>query len=110
MHQNNHKFKTIAEYPNGYIGFCHCCNSVNICYKNSLFSFGLDDYKWFYKIVTEKQCLYHFHTSHGKQMMLKTPMQNYCLLFETSELDELALMIKESMLVIDSIKNLQNQN
>jgi hypothetical protein len=110
METKTHNYKTILENEVGYIGYCQCCQMVNVCYKNSLFAFKIDDYQWFFEVVSQRKCMRQFYTSHGKELMLPTPMNNYYILFEESELNTLTEMIKESMFLIDTFKTLQNHN
>ena len=110
MTQTSHKFNTIVENQHGYIGFCHCCQIVNVCFKNSLFCFQLSEYQWFYGIIKERKSMLDFHTSHGKEIMMKTPMHNYYILFTDSELDEFSEMLKQAALLVETFRNIQNQN
>ncbi|MEA5460908.1 DUF6686 family protein [Arcicella sp. LKC2W] len=110
MTQTSHKFKTIVEHHQGYIGFCNCCQMVNVCYKNSLFCFQLSEYQWFCGIINERKSMLEFHTSHGKEIMMRTPMNNYYILFKESELDELSEMLQKAALLVETFRNIKNQN
>ena len=110
MTQNTHKFTTIIENHHGYIGYCKCCQMVNVCYKNSLFCFQLSEYQWFCKLIEERKCMFDYHTSHGKEVMMKTPMNNYYILFKESELDEFSEMLQKAMWLVETFKNVKNLN
>ena len=110
MTQNTHKYTTIVENYHGYIGYCKCCQMVNVCYKNSLFRFQLSEYQWFCKLIEERKCMFDYHTSHGKEVMMKTPMNNYYILFKESELDEFSEMLHKAMWLVETFKNVKNLN
>ena len=110
MAQTSHNFNTIVENHHGFIGYCRCCQMVNICFKNSLFCFQLSEYQWFYSLIQERKCMFECHTSHGKQVMMKTPMNNYYILFKESELEEFSKMLQQAIFLIDTFKNVKNLN
>ena len=110
METKTHNYKTILENEVGYIGFCQCCQMVNVCYKNSLFAFKIADYYWFYELVSQRKSMRQISSPNGQKWMLPTPMNNYYILFEEAELCFLTEMIKKSMFLIDTFKTLQNQN
>jgi hypothetical protein len=110
MAQNTHDFRTILTNDHGYIGYCHCCKMVNVCYKNSLFGFKLSEYQWFCSLIKERKWMSEFYTSHGKEVMMKTPMNNYYILFKECELDEFSEMLQQAMLLVGSLKTIKNHN
>ena len=110
MAQTSHKFTTIVENQQGYIGYCKCCQTVSVCYKNSLFCFQLSEYQWFCQLIEERKCMLEYHTSHGKEVMMKTPMNNYYLLFKEIELDEFSEMLRQAMFLVETFKNVKNLN
>jgi hypothetical protein len=110
MNQSSHNFKTIIEIEHGYIGYCKCCQMVNVCYKNSLFCFQLSEYQWFCQLIEERKCMFEFHTSHGKEVMVKTPMHNYYILFKQSELHEFSEMLHQAMFLVETFRTVKNIN
>lgn len=110
MTPSAHQFKTLVDHHHGYVGFCQCCQTVNICYKNSLFCLELSAYQLFSEMIQERVGMYEFHTSHGKEVMMKTPLNNYFILFKERELDEFSDMLKQACLLIETFKGVRNRN
>lgn len=110
MTQSSHKFQTIVENHHGYIGYCKCCQTISVCYKNSLFCFQLPEYQWFCKLIEERKGMLEYQTSHGKQVMMKTPMNNYYLLFKETELDEFLEMLQQAMFLVETFEYIKNLN
>jgi hypothetical protein len=61
-------------------------------------------------MIQERVGMYEFHTSHGKEVMMKTPLNNYFILFKERELDEFSDMLKQACLLIETFKGVQNHN
>lgn len=110
MAQKSHNYITIIENNRGYIGYCKCCQTVSVCYQNSLFCFQLPEYQWFCKLIEERKYMTEYNTSHGKEVLMKTPMNNYYILFKQSELDEFSEMLQQATFLVDTFKNAKNLN
>lgn len=110
MYENTHNFRTILNNEHGYIGYCHCCQMVNVCFHSSLFCFKLNEFHFFYDTINERRNMFSFCTSHGKEVMLKTPMSNYFILFTEVDLIIFEDMLRESTLLIEAFNTINNQN
>jgi len=64
----------------------------------------------FYGMIQERVGMYDFQTSHGKEVMMKTPLNNYFILFKERELDEFSEMLTQAYLLIESYKGVRNHN
>lgn len=104
----SHQTKTLSECPNGYVGYCDCCQRFNVSYNNSLFIFSEDELKGFIQIVRERFGIKPFYTSHGKEVIVQTPMKNYFLVFTESEIGELLAMMTEASLIAEANQVLRN--
>ncbi|MGK0138053.1 MAG: hypothetical protein ACI9DJ_001508 [Algoriphagus sp.] len=97
-----HDLITIVEREFGYIGYCKCCNSANLAFKNSLFCFDLPSLKYFYNTIKNGDALRSFSTSHGKDYLIHTPISNYYIMLDVEEIANLLLLINDSFLYLDS--------
>lgn len=104
----SHQTKTLSERPNGYVGYCECCQRFNVSYNNSLFIFSEGELKGFIQIVRERLGIKPFYTSHGKEVIVQTPMKNYFLVFTESEIGELLAMMTEASLIAEANQVLRN--
>lgn len=104
----NHQTQTLSERPNGYVGFCDCCQSFNVSFNNSLFIFSKAELRCFSEILRDKIGIQPFCTSHGKEIIVQTPMSNYYLVFTDAEIEELIAMINEALLLSDANEILAN--
>jgi hypothetical protein len=80
-----------------------------ISYKNLLFALSLAELKQFKAVMEEKIGFYEYPSSHGKELLFKTPLQHF-LLFSEAEILELCDLITESLLVIEARFILSNSN
>lgn len=106
----NHQTQTLSERTNGYVGFCDCCQRFNVSFNNSLFIFSKKELRNFAEILRDKIGIKPFYTSHGKEIILQTPMSNYYLVFTDAEINELIHMISEALLLSDANEILTNSN
>jgi hypothetical protein len=97
-----HSLRSLTEKPFGYIGYCPCCKKYNLAYKNSLFILSEFEIDAFCEMMIDKVGFADFETTHGKQYMMKTPMNNYYILLTEPEIDEIIAMILEVGLIIDA--------
>ena len=104
----NHQTQTLSERTNGYVGFCDCCQRFNVSFNNSLFIFSNAELRSFSEILRDKIGIKPFYTSHGKEIIVQTPMSNYYLVFTDAEINELIDMITEALLLSDANEILTN--
>jgi hypothetical protein len=110
MKRHQHDFRTLIETKNGYIGVCQTCNQYSIAYKNLLWSFEAFEIDWFEDVLKQKKYMYRFHTSHHKTLLHTTPLDNFFVLFEDTEIKEIRNMIKEVRLVVEARKQFESTN
>lgn len=103
-----HQLHHLIEWENGYIGYCPCCRTYNVAFMNSLFVLKTDEYAWFQQMLANKSCMAPLYTTHGKEVMLRTPMSNYFVLFTYDELDELLEKMTEASPLIQAHAILNN--
>jgi hypothetical protein len=104
----SHKTKTLSESSNGYVGYCDCCQRYNVSFNNSLFIFSEGEFKGFIQILQERVGITPFYTTHGKEVIVQTPMKNYFLVFTESEVEELLAMMIEASLMAETNQILAN--
>jgi hypothetical protein len=92
---NRHDLRSLVEWENGYIGHCSCCGTYNVAYKNSLFVLKAAEFDWFREVMLSREYLGTFQTTHGKEIYVPTPLQNYFILFSEDELTELLEKLAE---------------
>lgn len=102
MRHSEHQTRGILEKENAFVSHCTCCNQYNLSYKNLLFVLSLSELKQFKAIMEEKVGFYEYHSSHGKELLFKTPLQHFFLLFSESEIHDLCDLITECLLVIEA--------
>ncbi len=100
--ENSHDFKTLTENENGYIGFCPCCKKYNLAYKNSLFIFSEFEFGAFQDMLESRIGIHDFWTSHGKELMLRTPLKNYYILLSEAEIEEILNMMDDIALLVEA--------
>jgi hypothetical protein len=99
---HQHQFRTIAQNEFGYVGICSGCRTVNVAFQNSLFCLPPDQVEAFTEIMRDQLAMRPFYTSHGKEMLMTTPMPNYFILFTEKELDTLCELLAESAPVLEA--------
>ena len=100
--EHKHHFRTFAENEFGYIGMCEGCRTVNVAFQNSLFCLTLDQFDDFAGMIHDRAPMRSFHTTHGKEYMLFTPMPNYFLLFSDADLISLGSLLAEAAPVLQA--------
>lgn len=98
----NHQTTTLAECTNGYVGYCECHDHFNVSFNNSLFIFSHEEYEAFMHLLSERAGLEPFLTTHGKEMIVQTPMRNYYLVFSQREIQQLLDMMVEAGLMMET--------
>ena len=101
MHQD-HCFRTLTQHPNGYIGYCEGCLTYNIAYNNILLIFNGDDYQYFLEMLHERSNLVYFPTSHGKELLMRSPVLNLSIILSENELEELISMMEKVSLIVEA--------
>ncbi|MVM31732.1 hypothetical protein GO755_16915 [Spirosoma sp. HMF4905] len=99
---HHHHFRTIAQNDLGYVGICSSCGILNVAFQNSLFCLTLDQFKAFAEIMHDRLDMRPFCTTHGKELLLTTPMPNYFLLFTEDELDLFCELLTEVAPVLEA--------
>ncbi|GAB3884541.1 DUF6686 family protein [Spirosoma agri] len=97
-----HQFRTLAESELGYVGICEGCRTVNVAFQNSLFCLSLNQFDAFRELIHERLAMRPVYTSHGKELLLPTPMPNYFLLFAHDEVDKLGALLTEAAPVLEA--------
>ena len=98
----SHQTKTLSECANGYVGYCDCCARYNVSFNNSLFIFSDTEYESFQEFLKERAGSNPFLTSHGKEVIVQTPMKNYYLVFSEAEIQQLLNMMIEASLIVET--------
>ncbi|MBD2752649.1 DUF6686 family protein [Spirosoma validum] len=108
---HQHHLKTLAQRDNGYIGYCAGCQSYNVAYKNSLFILAEAEFACYRDVMTDRTAMRPFFTTHGKEWLLKTPMQNYFIMLSDEEIEELVQMMDEAtvLMEVDQILNITHR-
>ena len=102
MRHQEHQTQSILEKENAFVSHCTCCNQYNLSYKNLLFALSLEELKQFKAVMEKKIGFYEYASSHGKELLFKTPLQHFFLLFSEAEILELCDLITESLLVTEA--------
>ncbi|MEZ0607670.1 DUF6686 family protein [Fibrella sp. WM1] len=102
MMQHNHTFRTFAETEFGYVGLCAGCRVINVAFQNSLFCLTLDQFEAFAVMMHNRLAMRPVSTTHGKSLMLATPMPNYFLLFSDEDLRNLCALLSEAAPVLEA--------
>jgi hypothetical protein len=107
---NAHQIHPLVEWDNGYIGICRCCGTYNVAFKNLLFAFKTAEFEAFRQLLADKRGLSPLYTTHGKEVMMPTPMNNFFLVFSHEELDELTEKLAEASPLVEAHSILNNLN
>lgn len=103
-----HTIETLVKHKNGYVGICKCCGTFNVAYKNMLFSLSEAEFEWFKNMLAQKEMMSEFRTSHGKELLLATPIPNYFILLKYAEIAQLLGMLHQCSLIVEARRILQN--
>lgn len=106
MQEDSHSYNSLrilSHTGKGYIGQCHCCTHFNFAYGNVLFVFTEDGLRGFQSILYDQ---YHLQSigdalPHGKTHLLPSPIPNFMLSFDDTELEEIRTMFQEALLVLE---------
>ncbi|MFT4033564.1 MAG: hypothetical protein QM669_14185 [Siphonobacter sp.] len=107
MHQS-HSFRTLTHHDNGYIGYCDGCQTYNVAYNNILLIFNADDYHYFLEMLHDRTNMMYFPTSHGKEILMRSPVLNLNILLSEDELQEIISMMEEISLLVEAQKILNS--
>ncbi|RYF71672.1 MAG: hypothetical protein EOO39_13540 [Cytophagaceae bacterium] len=99
---HNHRFRTFAENGFGYVGMCAGCRTINVAFQNSLFCLTLDQFDTFVEMMQNRLAMRPINTTHGKELMLPTPMPNYFLLFSDDDLASLCALLNEAAPILEA--------
>lgn len=99
--EHEHHLRSLTQQDNGYIGFCAGCGSYNVAYKNMLFVLSESEYTYFRQALKDHLGMRPFFTTHGKEWLLKTPMQNYYLMLTDDEISEIGQMMDDASLLME---------
>ncbi|WP_080239702.1 DUF6686 family protein [Spirosoma rigui] len=99
---HNHQFRTFAENETGYVGMCVGCRTINVAFQNSLFCLTLDQFDAFADMMHQRLAMRPINTTHGKELILATPMPNYFLLFSDDDLRRLCALLDEAAPVLEA--------
>ncbi|QHV98252.1 DUF6686 family protein [Spirosoma endbachense] len=106
MNHNHHhdggSFRTFAENEFGYVGICEGCRTINVAFQNSLFCLTLDQIGAFTKLIADRLTTRPFCTTHGKKLILATPVPNYFLLFSEADLTNLCALLTEAAPILEA--------
>lgn len=105
MHEQTSDFKILTESENGYIGVCNCCQEFNFAFKTILITFQEDEMLQFFDWVmagrTEQNDAL---LPHGRNRIYSSPYGNLFLAFNDEELDEIATLYSEVLVMIEMRK------
>jgi len=99
---HKHHFRSFAQNEFGYVGMCEDCRVVNVAFNNSLFCLSLDQFDAFAEMIFDRLAMQPFCTTHGKELLLPTPMPNYFLLFSEDDLTNLCALLTEAAPVLEA--------
>lgn len=103
-----HTIETLVKHKNGYVGICKCCKTFNVAYKNMLFSLKEAEFERFKYMLSQKEMMSEFRTTHGKELLISTPVPNYFILLKYSEITQLLGMLHQCSLIVEAKRILQN--
>ncbi|GAB3492429.1 hypothetical protein GCM10027341_06540 [Spirosoma knui] len=100
--EHNHQFRLFAQNSLGYVGICDGCKVVNVAFQNSLFCLALGQFDDFRELIHDRLAMKPFCTSHGKELLMVTPMPNYFILFSEADLTSLGELLQEAAPVLEA--------
>lgn len=106
MNHENSRFKILSEQVDGYIGVCECCHQFNFAFKTVLLTFNEDDFHRFFEwIITNRYAPQHYAPlHHGRTRMYSSPHSNLFLTYSEEELDSIAQLYQETLLILEAQK------
>ncbi|MBA4853494.1 DUF6686 family protein [Emticicia sp. BO119] len=105
----NHKLLVLASSAYGYIGKCHCCEKYNLVFNNQLFIFSEDDLRQFRRMFEDENTIFEAGDlcCNGRSKGMRTPINNFYLLFTPKELAYFKNMLDDTFVMIEVNKVLQ---
>ena len=105
----NHKLLILASCAYGYIGKCQCCEKYNLVFNNQLFIFSEDDLRQFRRMFEDEDTIFEAGDlcCNGRTMGMRTPMNNFYLMFTPKELEHFRNMLDDTFVMIEVNKVLQ---
>lgn len=106
MQEDSHSYNSLrilSHTTRGYIGQCNCCTHFNFAYGNVLFVFTEDGLRGFQSVLYDQ---YHMQDlgealPNGKTHLLPSPIPNFMLSFDDTELEEIRTLFQEALLVLE---------
>ena len=106
MQEDSHSYNSLrilSHTDKGYIGQCNCCAHFNLAYGNVIFVFTEDGLRGFQTVLYDQ---YHMQSlgealPNGKTHLLPSPIPNFMLSFDGTELEEIRTMFQEALLVLE---------
>lgn len=81
---------------------CAGCRTINVAFQNSLFCLTIEQFEAFADMMNNRLAMRPISTTHGKELMLPTPMPNYFLLFSAEDLTNLCALLNEAAPVLEA--------
>lgn len=105
MHQSS-AFTILTQHANGYIGVCECCQDFQVAYKTLLIIFREEElHNYFAWLLGNRHTRENFvPLPHGRDRVYASPHSNLFLVFNDTELDELASLYTETQLILEARK------
>ncbi len=97
-----HHIETIVRKQDGYAGICPCCGNYNIAFKNLLFNLTEPEFRGLINLLADQRMMGDFPTSHGKEILIPTPLSNFFILLTNQEIGQLLEMMNEVRLVVEA--------
>lgn len=106
---NDHKLIILASCPYGYVGKCPCCEKYNMVFNNQLFIFPEEDLRQFRRVLDDTSTIFDAGDlcCNGRTMGLRTPMNNFYLMFSPKEFEHFKNMLDDVFVMIEVNKVLQ---
>lgn len=106
MQEPQHSYNSLrilSQTGRGYIGQCSCCDNYNFVFGNFLFIFTEDGLRSFQSILYDTCYMQQLDENlpHGKNYLLPSPIPNFMLSFDTSEVEEIKNLFQESFLTLE---------
>lgn len=104
-----HQLNILATCECGYVGKCNCCEHYNLVFHNQLFIFCEDDLRFFSRNLDYEHTLFDAGNvcCNGRTIAMRTPMNNFYIMFSMDELEILKTMLNDAFVMIEVNKVLQ---
>ncbi|WP_337040870.1 DUF6686 family protein [Emticicia sp. 17c] len=105
----NHSLVLLASCAYGYVGKCNCCEKYNLVFNNQLFIFSEEDLRYFRRMLEDETTVFEAGNlcGNGRTIGLKTPLNNFFIMFTPKELENLKNMLDDTFVMIEVSKVLQ---